>query len=180
MGGSQEGILKLYTEDAVVVSPEDYNNLVRVVKGLINNVFFGYNTTAGDTITASGDDIPIHKEELKGNNYTHDVDSAEVAVGSDGTYEITAECGFVFEVGTLFELSLWRYTNTWREIPGSKAFCGEVMRSLESPDSCSITRIISLGVGDKIKMVGRILYGPNAKTADHTVRLKIKQVKLNV
>ena len=128
MGGSREGTLKLYTEDAVIVSPEDYNDLVCAVNGLINNVFSGYTISARDAITPAGNNIHIHDEVVKGSNYTHVDDTAEVEVAEDGTYEITADSGFVFEPGTTLELSLWRYTNgEWAEIPGSKAFGGEVI-----------------------------------------------------
>ena len=43
-------------------------------------------------------------------------------------------------------------------------------------ESASITRIVSLSAGDKIKMRGRMIQGLYGQTAAHTVRLRIKKL----
>lgn len=43
-------------------------------------------------------------------------------------------------------------------------------------DGASITRLVSLSSGDKIKLRGRIIQGDYGETAAHSVRLRIRKV----
>jgi hypothetical protein len=126
--------LKCYTEEAIIVSPSDWNKLAcEVIPDIIsrlsdNKYFFGYDPNGGIPITNTLQDLRISVEEKKDDGYIHDTNSAEVEITLDGDFEITTDAGFNLSKDATIELSIFIDRddgNGWEVLPGSLAYCGD-------------------------------------------------------
>jgi len=74
-------------------------------------------------------------------------------------------------------LAVWKSNNTDSFMYLQRGgFYNWLSSSFFKKDGASITRIITLSAGDKIKMRGRMIQGSFAQTGAHTTRLRIRKV----
>ena len=124
--------LKCYTDEAVIVSPEDWNYLTcNVIPAIIESIgiqqeyFFGYNHTGGTEITTTKSDLTITDEVRKDDSFTHTPSSAEVEINNADDYEIIVDAGFTINEGDFVELSISYDDGTgYVPVEGAVAYCG--------------------------------------------------------
>jgi len=142
-----------------------------------NAYLFAYDMNGGTVIPQSWTDITFDSETREDLLYSHGADSAEFTFGSTGWYLIITECGATVSDSTRSHAD-WRLMRDtgggYNEVLGTAA--ATYHRNLsDGSSSMSITRMIQVTAGDKIKLQGMSDRPTQVSTLANSCRMYIER-----
>jgi hypothetical protein len=132
--------------------------------GAASIYFDAYDTIGGTNISSGWTDVPLDGERIKDSAFSHTGSSAEVTINTAGTYLVIGRVGTDVTSGTSRSESGMRIMldtgNGYSEIPGSRGVMYNRITS-QGGTHAAVSMILSLNVGDKLKMQAQRYSGTN-------------------